>query len=144
MNATVIRLSCVLGSEYNQYDSGGEEDVKYRIGKAMYKPAANLKGLTNTERFYSLCSSYVILKDAFDHSSLDSNYSVEIAYYYLMVCTNVAEVMEPGQCEDIYMRGMAAYYQFELRGKRYPDNLTYIKYRDEAECAREHLNEIYR
>lgn len=129
----VIEFFCVLDYDLETYDSGYKEDIEYRIGKLLYKPSANLKNISSNEKFYSLCSSHVILREAFENSSLDSKYTVEIAYYYLEVCADIANNMESGDArDDICLEAIKAFDEFEKRGEKYPDNLTYINYREDA------------
>ncbi len=139
---TVIRFSCVLGSDCEQYFSGGQEDVKYRAGKALYKLVANGKKMEVSDYFYSLCSTYLFLKEAFDYSTPDSKYAVEIAYYYFRVCADMIQAMEPEKTNDMKERVWLAYYQFRERQKSDAGNSTYIVYYEEVETVMKSIESI--
>ncbi len=141
IRAAVIRFSCVLDKGCEPYDSGKDNDIKYRMGKVLYKPVAVNLGLTRSERYYSLCSAYVVLKDAFDYSSLDSKFAVEVAYYYLLVCNDIVHAMEPDQSEEMKNRIKLAYYQFRERMNEKQGSFTYYNsYLYEAEKVMENLD----
>lgn len=132
---TAVRFSCTLDHEDISYDSGTAEDIKYRIGKVLFKPAVNLEKLSREERFYSLCSAYVVLKDAYTHGTSDDKYAVESAYYYSMACSAVAVNMEWQDAEQIQNDALDAFLVFEERGRDEPSNRTYNMYREEAKKA---------
>lgn len=139
IRATVVRFSCVLGSNCEQYHSGKADDIKFRMGKVMYKPSANLNKIETSEKYYSLCSAYVVLKDAFDYSTPDSTYAVEVAYYYLLVCSDIVKVMEPGQSQEMMDRVKLAYYQLYDRVREKSGSFAYDKYCEEADRVKESL-----
>lgn len=143
IHSSIIRYSGVIGSGNAQYSGGKEYDIKYHMGKLLCKPALNLENITQPERYYSLCSSYVLLKDAFDHSSLDSTYAVEVAYYYLLVCSKIVNAMEPEQSQEMENRVKLAFYQLWERVNEKPGNPTYISYYREAERVMEMLFQQY-
>ena len=138
---SVLKFSCVIGSNDIHGSDIREADIKYRMGKMLYKPAANLVDITNSEKYYSLCSAYVVLKDAFDHSSLDSTYAIDVAYSYLLVCNDIVSVMEPGQSQEMINRVKLAYYQLLERVSETSDNLIYQSYCEEAEQIMKILEE---
>lgn len=129
----VIIFSYIYGLDLEKYDSGTREDFKYRIGKLVYKPAANLLYISSGERYYSLCSSYVILGDVFENWNPEYKYIVEIPFYYLSVCVDLIKVMEPGEArKEVCNNAMEAYNKFVKIGEERPDNLTYVKYAGDA------------
>lgn len=133
IETAVIGFICVLDSDWDEYASGSSEDVKYRIGKLVYKPSINLQHITKQEKYYSLTGSYIILQDAYSHSTSESKYSVETAFYFLGVCTDMVKFMEPSERrENICREGIGAYAEFDRRGREHPNNSTYIKYSQDA------------
>lgn len=129
----IIIFCYVSGLDLEKYDSGTKEDIKYRIGKLLYKPVANLLHISSVEKYYSLCSSYVILRDVFEERNPECKYVVEISFYYLSVCVDLIEVMEPGEArKEVCKNAINAYDKFKEDGEKYPDNLTYMKYATDA------------
>lgn len=94
---TVVNFFCVLDFDSQEYESGTEADIKFRIAKALYKPSTNLLSITSDERYYSLCSAYLASKEALELSDSECNYAVDIAFYHLKICADMASYMEP--CE---------------------------------------------
>lgn len=139
----VVSFLCVLNTDASTYDSGSRADVQYRIGKLIYKPAANLKFIKKSEKFYSLCYAYVILGDALNNSDENNKYSVEIAYYYLKVCVDIIKEMPDSEKkESVWRQALAAYDDFEARGKANPDNATYKNYKTEDENMLQYLENL--
>lgn len=130
----VILFSYLYGLDLETYESGTKDDLKYRIGKLIYKPAANLLYISQGEKYYSLCGSYVILGDAFENRNPENKYAVEIPFYYLSVCTDLVKVMEHGEArKEVCNNAMKAYEEFVKIGEEHSDNLTYVTYADDAE-----------
>lgn len=130
---SVIEFCYISGLDLEIYDSGTKSDVKYRIGKLLYKPSANLENINSEEKFYALCGAYIFLKDAFNNGNEAGKYSVEIAFYYLASCRDMVFFMEPGEeRENICIEAVTAYREFKRRGEENPDNSTYIAYGEEA------------
>ncbi len=136
----VTGFSCILDHEYQPYISGSEADVKYRIGKMLCKPAINLQDLTFSETCYSLCSSYVVLKDAFNQSMPDDRYYMELAYHYLLVTSNIFKFMEPEERVEIYQEAINAYCRFRDYGQSDSQNPVYAAHQEDAEEIVEYLN----
>lgn len=138
---SVLKFSCVIGGNDTQGSGIKEADIKYRMGKMLYRPAADLAHITNSEKYYSLCSAYVVLKDAFDHSSLDNTYAINVAYSYLLVCNDIVDVMEPGQSHEMINRVKLAYYQLLERVSETSVDLKYQSYCEEAKEIMKRLEE---
>ncbi len=143
-----IEISClaffeVLNLNPSRYASGSEIDVKYRIGKLLYKPVANLEDISRNDRFYLLCSSYIIFDEAIQNSTYKNTYSVEMAYYYLKVCVDlIGKMNEEEEQQLIKEQGIWAYREFLKRGELNLDNKTFKKYKEEAEKMNEKLNNL--
>ena len=131
---------CVLAYDYQPYISGSEADVKYRIGKLLCKPAINLQELAPSDTYYSLCSSYTVLKDAFYLSLPDDRYYMELAYHYLLVTSNIFQAMEPEHRGEIYAEAMTAYCRFRDQGQAEPQNPVYTTHEKNAERIVADLN----
>ena len=128
-----IALNCfcyVLAQNPESYDSGTAGDVKYRIGKIMYKPFLNLKQLDRNDRYYSLCCSHVFLKDAFHSCNEMSGYAIEAAYYYTVNCKDLVMCMEADDVENVATECSDAYTRFLELGISNPDNPTFKKYKE--------------
>lgn len=140
---SVLKFSCVIGNNDTQGSDIKEADIdiKYRMGKILHRPATDLAYITNSERYYSLCSAYVVLKDAFDHSSLDNTYAMDVAYSYLLVCNDIVNVMEPEQSYGMINRVKLAYYQLLERVGETSVNLKYQSYCEEAKQIMKRLEE---
>lgn len=140
---SVLKFSYVIGNNDTQDSDNKKEDIdiKYCMGKILYRPATDLAYITNSERYYSLCSAYVVLKDAFDHSSLDNTYAIDVAYSYLLVCNDIVNVMEPGQSYGMINRVKLAYYQLLERVDETSVNLKYQSYCEEAKQIMKRLEE---
>ena len=130
----VILFSYLYGLDVETYESGTKNDLKYRIGKLIYKPVANLLYINLGEKYYSLCGAYVILGDAFENWDQENKYAVEIPFYYFSVCTDLVKVMEHGEArKEVCNNAMKVYKAFEKIGEEHPDNSTYVMYAGDAE-----------
>ena len=137
-----VAMNCfcyVLAQSPQSYDSGTAGDVKYRVGKIMYKPFLNLKQLDQNDRYYSLCCSRVFLKDAFDSYNGMSSYAVETAYYYTINCKDMVMNMKPEDSGAVAAECSNAYTRFLELGIIDPDNPTFTKYKDDAKKAYEYV-----
>lgn len=118
---SVIEFCYISSLDLEIYDSGTKSDVKYRIGKLLYKPSVNLVNIDSEEKFYALCGAYIFLKDAFNNGNEADKYSVEIAFYYLASCRDMVFFMESGEeRENICIEAVAAYRELKKGGGRKP------------------------
>lgn len=129
----------VLAQNPESYDSGTAGDVKYRVGKIMYKPFLNLKELDRNKQLYSLCCAHVFLKDAFNLYNEMTEYSIETAYYYTVNCKDIVGCMLSDDIEFVAQECSRAYTRFLELGLQHPDNLTFVKYKDEAKKAYDYV-----
>ncbi len=140
----IVTFCYVLGLDLEEYDSGTKGDVKYRIGKLMYKPAANMVHIIFNDKCYALCSSYIILGDVFENWSPEQKYAVEIPFYYLSVCRDLLDIMEPGEArKEVCINAVNAYYRFMKSGEANPDNSTYVKYAADAYEKQQYAETVY-
>lgn len=140
-----IAVNCfcyALAQNPESYDSGTAGDVKYRIGKIMYKPFLNLKQLGRNDRYYSLCCSHVFLKDAFHSYNEMSGYAIETAYYYTVNCKDLVMCMEEDDVANVAAECSDAYTRFLELGISNPDNPTFINYKEDAKEAYDYVKSL--
>jgi len=134
-----IIFLCVSDSEQTEYESGTAADVRYRGAKLLYKPSANLLKIESEERYYSLCSAYVVSQDAFSSSTPECNYAVAIAYYHLKICSDLVDYIEPGEFRDeICREALGVHTEY----KRRLENSNISLYQDFEKDAAEILIKI--
>ncbi len=140
ISTSVAEFEHALSFYSDTYYSGTLADLRYRMGKMLYKPAVNLKNISEEDESYSLCMAYIFLEEAFKEGT-SKKYEIEIDYYYLLVCVDIAERMPEAEAEEICREAVAAYDAFLVDGENDPENTTYVKYRDNAEDAYEKAKE---
>lgn len=130
---TIINFLCVLDSDSQEYESGTTADIKYRIAKAFYKPSVNLLRITSDEKYYSLCSAYLISKEALELSNSESKYAIDTAFYHLKICSDLASYMEPGtKRNEICREASGAYATLATRIEESGETV-YSTYQTKAE-----------
>lgn len=136
----VITFFCVFDSGQQVYDSGKAADVEFRIAKLLYKPSANLLNIDPGQRYYSLCSAYLVSQDAYKNSDSECNYAVDISYYHLKICSDMLSYIGPGEFQnEIGWEALGVYAEFKKRIEE-SDKSVDKKYEEDAEEMLKKIN----
>lgn len=128
-----VTFFCVAGSEQPEYDSGTAVDVLFRAAKLLYKPSANLLNIEPGERYYSLCSAYIVSQEVFSGSTSECNYAVDIAYYHMKICSDLVDYIEDREFRDEICREALGVHTEYRRRVENSDKSLYQDFEKDAE-----------